>query len=469
MTSVQPAELCRITVYGPAGRADLAVPVSIPVAALLPVLVKHTTDQSTRRAPAGPPGAWVVQRLGEPPMDAGATPEALDWLDGEVLYLRPTENPMPDMDFDDLAEGMANSVNRQKNRWTPELGRWVFLALTAGVLVAMTMLLLDYPIASSVTISALSLGVVLVTVCIVSGVVTTDRALVVVIGVPGCLLIGLATMTGLFDVPSALDLQPVPVRLGGLAVAVVAACILMARYFWIPLIPITPFAILAAAGLVALVGLWPFTSGWLDPVQTAGVVGTVLLGFVYYAPRLAVRMSRLRGPQLPRKAEEMQYDIDPLPAASVIDGTRNADRMLTVLVVVASTVFGLSYQTLFDAPGWAPMTLGILFTISMLVRSASFFGALQRIALITSGMAGVVLLVTSFGSTMTPGWRTVAVVCLGIVVVALVFAALRPPHRRLVPVWVQRSNWIESIAAIAAIPVLLQILGVYAWARGLAG
>jgi hypothetical protein len=38
-----------------------------------------------------------------------------------------------------------------------------------------------------------------------------------------------------------------------------------------------------------------------------------------------------------------------------------------------------------------------------------------------------------------------------------------------VPIWVQRAHWIETGVAIAVIPVLLQILGVYAWARGLAG
>ena len=80
------------------------MPVSTPVSALLPVLLRHTVD----RRPA-PDGSWVLQRLGEAPLDPDGTPETLDWLEGEQLYLRPAEDPLPELDFDDLADGIATA------------------------------------------------------------------------------------------------------------------------------------------------------------------------------------------------------------------------------------------------------------------------------------------------------------------------------------------------------------------------
>ena len=75
-------------------------------------------------------GGWALQRLGEQPFDPTGTPESLDWLEGEELYLRQAEDPLPELDFDDLAEGVATVVNRRDDRWQPEYRRVLFLLLS---------------------------------------------------------------------------------------------------------------------------------------------------------------------------------------------------------------------------------------------------------------------------------------------------------------------------------------------------
>jgi type VII secretion integral membrane protein EccD len=471
MTSAQ-AELCRITVFGPAGRADLAVPISIPVAGLLPVLLKHTTDPN-EHVVAGVEAmgdrSWVLQRLGEPPLDPEGTPESLDWLEGETFYVRPASNPLPELAFDDIADGMATAVGRQKDRWRPEFSRWLFLTLSVAVITVVAMLVLGAGTTTTAAITATVVGAVLSASSVVLGRKLDDRALVLVVGVPGVVFFGLAGAIAADGVNSAFDLRPGSVALGGLTLALAALVVLGACTLWAPAVPMVPYGVLVGVGFTAFLAMRAFLDLELAPASAAGIYATIALGVLVIVPKLVIRMARLRGPQLPRTADELQNDIDPLDAELLIERTKNADRYLTIFMVTASLVFMFSYPRLFEAPGWAPTTLALLVAASALVRSGGFLSAWQRISLVVAGMTGAVELVVSYGDSMTFSWRVVTITALLIVVISLLLAVLRPPTRRLVPIWVQRAHWVETGVAIAVIPVLLQILGVYAWARGLAG
>src|SRR5262249_20760640 len=130
-------ELCRVTVIGPDRKVDLAVPASTPVATLLPVLLRHTTTMGPGADADAPKGTWVLQRLGQEPFELTRTPDSLHWLDGEELHLRPAEDPLPELDFDDLADGIATVVKRRADRWQPEYRRYLFLALSTVALGAL--------------------------------------------------------------------------------------------------------------------------------------------------------------------------------------------------------------------------------------------------------------------------------------------------------------------------------------------
>jgi type VII secretion integral membrane protein EccD len=471
MTSAQ-GELCRITVFGPAGRADLAVPVSIPVAGLLPVLLKHTTDPN-EHVVAGVEvtgeRSWVLQRLGEPPLDPEGTPESLEWLEGETFYLRPTTNPLPELAFDDISDGMATALSRQKDRWKPEFSRWLFLTLAVGVTAVMAVLAVGSGSASTSAIAAAVIGLLLAGASIPVSRKIEDQPLALVFAVPGLAHLALAGAVSADGVTAALDLRPGAVASGGLTLAIASAVLLAAAALWARELPVVPLAVLMGTGLTAFLGMRAYLDLELQPASAAGIYSVITLAVLVGVPRLVIRMARLRGPQLPRTAEELQTDIDPLDAEQIIERTKNADRYLTSFMVTAALVFTFSYPVLFEAPGWAPTTLGVLVTISALVRSGGFLNAWQRIALVVAGVMGCVELLLAFGDLLPFGWRVVVLAGALIALIALVLAVLRPPTRRLVPIWVQRAQWIESFVAAATIPVLLQILGVYAWARGLAG
>lgn len=55
-------EVCRITIQGPIGRADLAVPASTPLSVLMPVLLRHVTDDPEERGCRGCSRSWARSR-----------------------------------------------------------------------------------------------------------------------------------------------------------------------------------------------------------------------------------------------------------------------------------------------------------------------------------------------------------------------------------------------------------------------
>jgi type VII secretion integral membrane protein EccD len=462
MTSAQQAELCRITVYGPSGRADLAVPLSISVAGLLPVLLKHTGGREDFQ------DSWALQRLGEAPLDSAGTPESLDWREGEEFYLRPRADPLPELDFDDIADGMATAVNRQPGRWKPEFNRPLFLGFSIAALLVLARVLLRPAPLPFTTAGLVIVALALVVAAIVAGGKTEDRGLTVLLGMGGCGFAALAGAVGLAGIHDAMDLQGGPVLVGGLALALAAGILLGARVAWASTIPFIPFGAVVAAGLLAAVSQWLHLGVRLPGDQTAGLLSAVLVGVLVFAPRIGIRLARIRGPQLPRTAEELQFDIEPAPAAQMVERTAYADGYLTIAAVSSAAVFLCAFPFL-GGKGLFPTILAVLIAVAALLRCRALLGVWQRVPLGAAGAFGLVVVALSLIEPLEASGRGVSVFLVALVFVFMVMAMLRPPPRRLLPIWAHLANWLETLSAVATVPVLLQLFGFYSWASGLAG
>ena len=98
-----PPVYCRLTVLTPGSRADVALPVDVPVADLVPMLMELLGEQ-------GDPGRPVPWRLTGPTGGApapGATLDDIGVLDGELLRLGPAAPPPPAPVFDDPVDALA--------------------------------------------------------------------------------------------------------------------------------------------------------------------------------------------------------------------------------------------------------------------------------------------------------------------------------------------------------------------------
>ena len=468
MTTVASGDLCRVTVEGPDKRVDLAVPATTPVAALLPVLLLHTADQANTDL-ARPEESWVLQRLGNAPFDPTGTPESLDWLEGERLYLRPVENQLPVLHFDDISEGIAETVNNRQDRWKPEYRRHLFIGVSAVVLVVLaTVLFTRAPLALRVGAGG-GLALLLVVAAVQFARLLRDTALSLLFGLGAC---GYAAVTvaDLVDGNSGQVTFSMASAAAGCAVAAaVAVTMVVLQRLWAPAIAYPVFV--TVMGLAATVNCIQWLRGTfgMDGPAAAGMTTAILFGSVLFGPNLVLRAGRLRGPQLPKTGSELQYDVEPHPAEDMEKRANEADNYLSVLVICVSAALPMLFPIIMADGTWAGWTLVAVVSGAVLLRARVLLSVWQRVAFTVCGSVGLILLILRSSAGATTGWLFVLLFGLTVLLMVTVLAALRPWPRRLLPIWEFTATVLDVVAALAVLPIVLQLMHAYAWARGLAG
>ncbi|WP_098893649.1 type VII secretion integral membrane protein EccD, partial [Streptomyces sp. or3] len=134
MTDSAVAESCRLTVRAPSVTIDLAVPADVPVADLLPTLLRYVGEEAEE---AGLDHAgWVLQRLGDAPLDEETTLARAGLADGAVLHLRPHTEALPEARLDDLVDGIAETVGRRLHTWHAGAARGLLVGTAVATVVA---------------------------------------------------------------------------------------------------------------------------------------------------------------------------------------------------------------------------------------------------------------------------------------------------------------------------------------------
>ncbi len=469
MTAALNDQLCRITVIGPARRADLAVPARMPVANLMPLLVRHTTDLA--RVPDGevPDESWVLQRLGQAPFELSGTPESLDWLEGEELHLRPAQDPLPELDFDDLAEGVATVVNRRADRWQPEYRRVLFLVLSLVAMGLIAAVLVDRgPVLPQVVAGAV-LAAGLFTAAIVSARQQTDGAFPLLFGGGAAFFAAVAASSAVDGDPDGVAWNAAAGLAAAVAVVAVTAFLLIAQRTVTPVMPFAPLLIAALTAAMVVLVLLAGDGFALTAPEVSAVAVSVILVLIVIAPRAAVKLARLRGPQLPKTGADMSYDIQPEDSDLVKSRADEADTYLTACMTASALVLPVLMHHTMRVPGWSGWTLVLVTSGAILLRSRTFFGFWQRVALVAAGTVGYLMVALTFSDKLAPTGRYVLLGGLVALLVPLVMAALRPWPRRMLPFWEYTAGGLDVATGLAVLPVLAQVLGLYAWARGLFG
>ncbi|MEW2443180.1 type VII secretion integral membrane protein EccD [Micromonospora marina] len=451
--------LCRLTVAAPQARGDFAVPLDTPLAEALPVLLQHLPghDPADQRT-------WILQRLGGRALSMEQTPASLGLRDGEVLHLRPVDDPLSPLDFDDVVDAVATTVASRPDRWRPEFSRYALLAMTTCALLAGLVGL----VMSDETSMRTAVGLV-VAVGLAGGAVASvrgfeDTAVAAVLAVAG---MGFAAV-GAGSLPAALLGSAVgggPTALAAGVAGVVFAVITgpaVARST-IALLPLgTVSAATAVAGL-----LW--TIFGVTPGQAGAVVGVTAFLLWIAAPTAALRLSRLRVPHLPGSAQELQLDIAPLPEREALDRAARADIILAQLSVALGTICLAATVLVLREPGWPPIVLAIVHAAGLLLRSRALSGMWQRAAALTAGAGTLgVVLVTLVDRCPAP-WQVALSAVPVVVAVALLTAVRKLPGRRLLPFWGRLADVGETITAVLTMPMLAVVLDLYTTIRNLAG
>lgn len=491
-------DVCRITVVGPGGSADLAVPVSTEVSALLPVLLRHLAAPATPAAPADakpaaakpaaakpadgksaapaqapaapePGTAWTLQRLGEEPLDPDGTVESHRLRHGEILHLRPADAALPALHFDDVADGVAHVVDGRSGRWQPRTTRVLALVLAAAALLALTVGLLVHGPGPATALGA-GTAAVLLTAVSAAAALSRDRAtagaraVAALAGTGGLVLAALAGLTFRQGPHGgyAPGLPGVLVAAGCLAVP---AAVLLALRALTPLVSGT--ALLAAAAAAVSCGLSD-AFHWHGG-QGVGVVAGAFFLLGHFGPRLALRAARLRVPDLPHNAEELQLDLDPESLEDIARRVGLAHTCLDVLSLASALVYAAGFWYLAHNGGWIGWVLPVVLAAAVLLRARGLDRVAQRVPTVLAPAFGLAVLLLVRALPDATGPRLAVLVVPVLAAAALLVAAVRLPAARLLPVWGHLGDLLETATAVALLPLLLQTLHTYSYFRSMAG
>lgn len=447
-------ELCRLTVQTPGRRCDVALPVVAPIGELLPLLLDdpHAEDE---------PFAWVIQRLGGPPLDPGATPEILGLYDGATLYVNPATVPLPEAEFDDVSVAVAEFVGARGDQWRPEFSRYLLLAaaiMAVGALCAVSAASArSHPLNMAWCVAA---GLGLTAWSVIAQRVLDDRVTAVASGLGACaigILTGFVlakTKAGMF----ALDHKSVALIGMCALVPAVAVCA-------IGRLPLTLFGTVAAWAAAGLLGDVMTTGFAWSAAQTAAVLAVFMHASGARGVRTALRSAGLRAPLLPRTAAELQQDIDPEPQTVVAQRVARVVAFLNVLFLTTSLLAATACALLARLPGWIGWTLALLLSVAVLLRSSVVTTAWQRAPLALAGLAGLaaLLIVRTAGASSSARGLVLFGVLLG--AAALCAGSRFMPGRRMLPVWGHLADLLEVWTAVALLPLLLQLFHVYTYIR----
>src|SRR5947209_17201653 len=126
--------LCRTNIRAPNRRVERAVPTDVPLGDLLPEIVRHAGPGMDEAGLAHQ--GWVLQRLGEGPLEEDGTLAAAGLHDGDTVYLRPRADQLPPVHFDDLVDGIASTLRGRPDAWRPASTRYALLCAMAAALTA---------------------------------------------------------------------------------------------------------------------------------------------------------------------------------------------------------------------------------------------------------------------------------------------------------------------------------------------
>ncbi|MET7596867.1 MULTISPECIES: type VII secretion integral membrane protein EccD [unclassified Streptomyces] len=468
MTDSAVAELCRLTVRAPSVSVDLAVPADVPVADLLPTLLRYVGEEAEE---AGLDHAgWVLQQLGDAPLDEETTLTRAGLSDGAVLYLRPHTEALPEARLDDLVDGIADTAGRKLHTWHPGAARGLLVG-TAVATVAAALALVLWPGATGS--GRLQVAFAAVTgLLLLAGAGSASRAVgdrlsataLALLVAPCLALAGWLLPGGDLTGPDAAQVAGARLLAAGAAGAGGAVLALAATAVGAPALFATAVVSVATAVAGALIGY----SGLSVPASAALVATVVALAAGAVAP-FAFKLAGMRLPSLPSSAAQLQEGIEPYAGDEVAERTELAGRWVTALFAATGVIAAAALAVLTERPNLPEVLTALGLSLLLLLHSRGLVHIGQRLTLAVPGVWGLLLLARAWAADHDGDERAVVFAVLLAAAAALVIAAWTVPGRRMLPYWGRAAELAHTGLAVALLPLALWAAGLFGWLRGLFG
>ncbi len=459
-----PLVYCRLTVLTPGNHADIALPVDVPVADLVPMLMELLGEQ-------GDPARPVPWRLTGPiggALASNATLDDLGVVDGELLRLGPAAPPPPPPVFDDPVDALAALTAPPVDAGRP--GRLRVPVIVPAVAVPIGALLLagagptGYAWAAAALSGAAAVAAIAWTAMLhrranaPGGDPPTPGALV-----PALCAVPLATAAGWAALPGPPG--PAPLLAAAVAAGAAAALAQVAAGTVVPaLVGAVVAAVLTAAAAVARLQFD------LTVPVLAALVAAATLSAGPLLPRLTLRLSGLPRPVVATDAPGLvaaDTGPDVLPPAELATRARLARAELTGLsggcAVVAATAAPLAATG--GWAGWTGPALAAAVAAVLVLRARGFADpAIARVHLSAGSAAGAVLVGLGAVAAGPAGRLGGALVLFGAAGITIATARTTTTGS---PVARRAVDLVEGVLAAAVVPLALAAAGVFALAREL--
>ncbi|MFD5093070.1 type VII secretion integral membrane protein EccD [Amycolatopsis thailandensis] len=451
--------LCKLRVRAPATSFELAVPVDIPLIDLMPTILGHAGHELAEEGVDH--DGWILQRLGDPPLDQESTVDVLDLRDGETLHLRPRREQLPAVHFDDIIDGLSTEARARPDSWSAQATRWTMLG---GVLAAVALgffLLVTAPAGWPTLLSAGVAAFFLLVCAATAARALGDGAAALALALAAVPFVGLAGSLVPHGpegpVLTGARLLAACVAGAGAAALGMAAVAGSAAVF----VSVATFALLCATGGLVLM------LGGESASASATIIAVIAVLLGAFVPRIAFRLSGLRLPGLPTTARELQEELDPHPGDEVVGKGLIADAFVTALFAAIGTACLVTLEFVVRDRSWQAVTFAAVLSVLLLVHGRALGSVWQRLSVIVPGVYGVLrLLLASQSDSHSPLPMVAGVFALAALVLV---ARWTLPGRRMLPQWGRLADLAETLAAIALLPLALWLIGVFGFVRGFGG
>jgi type VII secretion integral membrane protein EccD len=469
--------LARVTISAPLRRVDVALPEHVPLAELLPEVLRHAgeglADDGEKH------GGWLLRRTDGTALAPaqGLFPQGV--RDGEVLHLVPARQQWPELEYDDVVEAIAEGARRRGNLWSPAATRTATLVggavlLAPGVFAVLT----AGPGWRGAAFVGLGLAVLLALAGVTASRVYGDArasAALAACGLPyafagGAVLVAppAGDRAGVFG---AVPWLGGPELLAGSTALLVLAAFAGVGVATAPRL-FTAGAVVGVLGAVAaLVGLVTSAAG------AAAVLISLLVCGIGVLPLLAIRFGRLPTPPVTLPSGGAADGFT--GSAGGVDAVRERPDRPTVFAAVARTeelLTGMllghavlaagAFVVLAAAGGVSARILIAVSAAALLLRARLFVTLRQRVPLVGAGLFGAGALGVDLLRHAGGGMLLAVSVAGALVAFAAVAAGATYSRRPPSPYLGRAADLLDTFVVVSVIPVACAVAGLYDLAGG---
>jgi type VII secretion integral membrane protein EccD len=449
------APYCRLTVLAPRATVDVALPVDVPVAELVPMMLDLVGEPVFGVRPM----PWRLTGAAGAPLPPGASLAELGVPDGELLRLAPDIPPPPPPVFDDPVDALASGADGA----APDDRRFAAAATLLVAAAGAALLAIGSP-------DTAALRAVVATLAAGAAVGLAARSARVepeahthlaghtaaLAAVPFAAAAGWAALPG-----SSATAQ---LLLATAAAGTVAAAAQIAFRVVAPaLVAVVVAAVPVGLGAIAVLR---FES---PPTSVAAAVGALAVAVGPLLPRVALRLSGLPRPVVPTDGSELvEADRGPdiLPPDEFAERSALARGYLAGLAGGCAVVAVAGALPAAAAGGWAGPTLACVIIAVLALRARGFADPAPSRTLLGCAVVGLAGLAILTAARPEPLPRLIAVGVL-ITVVGLGLVALGRSSPAGSPVSRRAVDLLDVVLVAATVPLALAAMDLFRLVRGL--